>query len=172
MSEDIGKRRFREIVPPHLDDAWRLARWLVGPDDAEDVVQDAAIRALAALAGAAPAKPRAWWLAIVRNCALTHARKRRGQAFRQAGEEDADDFADPSPDAEAALIAQGEGARVREALARLPPLLREALMLREIEEMNYREIAAVTASPIGTVMSRLARARAALARLLKVDHDG
>jgi len=172
MSEDTAKRRFREIVLPHLDDAWRLARWLVGPEDAEDVVQDAAIRALGALAGAAPVKPRAWWLAVVRNTALTHARKRRGQNWNHANEEEAADAADPSPDAETALIAQGEGARVREALGRLPPLLREALMLREIEEMNYREIAAVTAAPIGTVMSRLARARAALARLLKVDHDG
>ncbi len=172
MSEDIGKRRFREIVLPHLDDGWRLARWLVGPEDAEDVVQDAAIRALATLAGAAPVKPRAWWLAVVRNTALTHARKRRGQIWNRADEEEAGDAADPSPDAEAALIAQGEGARVRDALARLPPLLREALMLREVEEMNYREIAAVTSSPIGTVMSRLARARAALTRLLKIEHAG
>jgi len=172
MSEDTAKRRFRDVVLPHLDEGWRLARWLVGPEDAEDVVQDAAIRALGALAGPAPGKPRAWWLAIVRNTALTHARKRRGQNFGRSDEADAAGAADPSPDAEAALIAQGEGARVREALARLPPLLREALMLREIEEMNYREIAAVTAAPLGTVMSRLARARAALARMLKVDHAG
>lgn len=169
MREDVTKQRFRQTVLPHLDEAWRLARGLVGPQDAEDVVQDAAIRALRAFADVSPAKPRAWWLAIVRNCALTHARKRRGQSFCLSDEDEGEWVADPAPDARAALIAKGEGMRVRDALDRLPPLLREALMLREIEELNYREIAAVTASPIGTVMSRLARARAALARMLKAS---
>lgn len=171
MDGEIAKRRFREIVPPNLDAAYRLAGWIAGPGEAEDVVQEAAIRALAALAATAPAHPRAWWLTIVRNAALSTAKRRRGQAAGRAQESEAEEAADPAPDALATLIAQGEAARVREALARLPPALRETLMLREIEDLNYREIAALTQAPMGAVMSRLARARAALAKLLGHDDD-
>lgn len=171
MDGEIAKRRFREIVPPHLDAAYRLASWIAGASEAEDVVQEAAMRALAALASAAPANPRAWWLTIVRNAALTTARKRRGQTGPQAEESEAEDAPDPAPDALAGLIAKDEALRVREALALPPPALRETLMLREIEELNYREISALTQAPMGTVMSRLTRARAALAKLLGHDDD-
>ncbi len=164
MSGEAAKRRFREIVLPHLDDAYRLAKWLVGNGaDAEDIVQEAALRALAALESTTPLKPRAWWLAIVRNAALTWLARRRPTAELD------DALVAPGPDPEAALIARDEATRLSRAMASLPASLRETLALREIEELNYREIAAATQAPLGTVMSRLARARAALAKILKAS---
>ena len=165
MSGETAKRRFREVVLPHLDDAYTLAKWLAGDGaDAEDIVQEAAIRALAALEATTPLKARAWWLAIVRNAALTFLARRRPNAL--AFVDDLDEIQADGPDPEAALIARDEGERVRRAIAHLPSPLRETLVLREIEELDYREIAAATEAPIGTVMSRLARARGALARML------
>ncbi|MDE3176189.1 MAG: sigma-70 family RNA polymerase sigma factor [Pseudomonadota bacterium] len=162
MSGEAAKRRFREIVPPHLDDAYRLAKWLAGNGvDAQDIVQEAALRALAALESTTPLHPRAWWLAIVRNAALTWL------AHRRPSVELDETLVEPGLDPEAALIARDEGERLARALASLPAALRETLALREIEELNYREIAAATRAPLGTVMSRLARARAALAKILK-----
>ena len=162
MSGEAAKRRFREIVLPHLDDAYRLAKWLAGNGaDAEDIVQEAALRALAALESTTPLKPRAWWLAIVRNAALSWIARRRPTTELD------DALAEPGPDPEAALIARDEGLRLSRAMESLPASLRETLALREIEELNYREIAAATQAPLGTVMSRLARARAALTKILK-----
>ena len=170
MTGEAARRRFREIVTPHLDDAYGLAKWLSGNgSDAEDIVQEAAIRALAALEAMAPLKPRAWWLSVVRNTALTWMQKNRPKALAFVGDGadlDALEAREGPPDPEAALITADEGERVRQAIASLPSPLRETLVLREIEDLDYREIAAVTAAPIGTVMSRLSRARAALARLL------
>jgi RNA polymerase sigma-70 factor (ECF subfamily) len=166
MTSETARLRFREVVLPHLDDGYRLAKWLSGAEaDAEDIVQDAAMRALAALEGATPLKPRAWWLAVVRNAALTYMARRRPKALRYVADLD-EDVAEDAPDPEAALIARDEGERVRRAIASLPSPLRETLVLREIEEFDYRAIAEATEAPIGTVMSRLARARAALAKLL------
>ena len=164
-SSETAKSRFRDIVLPHLDDGYALARWIVGAD-AEDVVQEAAIRALAALDATVPLRARPWWLAIVRNCALDSLRRRSRQGGAHADLEDCPEVADDAPDPERALIARDEGARVRAALDALPPLLRETLLLREVEELDYREIAAATQAPIGTVMSRLSRARAALLQKL------
>jgi RNA polymerase sigma-70 factor (ECF subfamily) len=173
MISDAARRRYQAIVPPHVDDAYALARWLSGdPADAEDIVQDAALRALNALESANVERPRAWFLRIVRNTALTWMAKNRSKSLAFAG--DADDLAaieavdladDVSP--EAILIAAEDGERVRRALAALPAALREALVLREINGLAYREIAEATETPIGTVMSRLARGRAALAKMLE-----
>jgi RNA polymerase sigma-70 factor (ECF subfamily) len=170
MAAEDAKRRFREVALPHLDDAYSLARWLSGSrTDAEDIVQEAALRALAALETTVPLKARAWWLSVVRNTALTWLQRHRPKTLAFVG--DLDDVAaleagDPAPDPEAALIASDEGERVRQAIASLPSPLRETLVLREIDELDYREIAEATEAPIGTVMSRLSRARAALARKL------
>ena len=167
MTGETAKRRFREVVLPHLDDAYALAKWLSGAGaDAEDIVQEAAIRALAALQATAPLRPRAWWLAIVRNTALTWMRRNRPMSLAFVGDiEDVEalDTGEGAPDPEAALIARDEGERVRRAIADLPSPLRETLVLREIQDLDYREIAAATEAPIGTVMSRLSRARHALA---------
>lgn len=172
MTTDRAKRRFLEVFAPHLDDAFALARWLAGSKvDAEDIVQEAAMRALEALERADVGKPRAWSLAIVRNTALSWLARRRPGALTFVGDlndlEALDTTFDPSPNAEEALISDETGARVRDAIAALPSPLRETLVMREINDMNYREIAEATDAPIGTVMSRLARARAAIARALE-----
>jgi RNA polymerase sigma factor (sigma-70 family) len=174
MISDAARRRYQAIVPPHVDDAYALARWLSGdPADAEDIVQDAALRALNALETANVERPRAWFLRIVRNTALTWMAKNRSKSLAFAGSADdlaaieAVDFAADDGSPEAILIAAEDGERVRRALAALPPPLREALVLREINGLAYREIAEATETPIGTVMSRLARGRAALAKMLE-----
>src|ERR1700742_4864655 len=89
MSGETAKRRFREVVMPHLDDAYSLAKWLSGNGaDAEDIVQEASLRALAALEAMTPLKPRAWWLGVVRNAALTFMARRRPQALKFVGDLD------------------------------------------------------------------------------------
>ena len=174
MISDAARRRYQAIGPPHVDDAYALARWLSGdPADAEDNVQEAALRALNALETANVERPRAWFLRIVRNAALTWMAKNRSKSLVFAG--GVDDLAaiepvDPAADElspEAILIAAEDGERVRRAIAALPPPLREVLTLREINGLAYREIAEATETPIGTVMSRLARARATLAKILE-----
>jgi RNA polymerase sigma factor (sigma-70 family) len=175
MISDTARRRYQAIVPPHVDDAYALARWLSGDRaDAEDIVQDAALRALNALETANVERPRAWFLRIVRNTALTWMAKNRSKSLSFAGGADdlaaiesIDFAADDEGSPEAILIAAEDGERVRRAIASLPPPLREALVLREINGLAYREIAEATETPIGTVMSRLARGRAALAKILE-----
>jgi RNA polymerase sigma-70 factor (ECF subfamily) len=174
MISDAARRRYQAIVPPHVDDAYALARWLCGdPADAKDIVQDAALRALTALETASVERSRAWFLRIVRNTALTWMAKNRSKSLAFAGGPndlaaiEPVDFADADESPEAILIAAEDGERVRRALASLPPPLREALVLREINGLAYREIAEATETPIGTVMSRLARGRAALTKILE-----
>jgi RNA polymerase sigma factor (sigma-70 family) len=157
--------RFREVVSPYLDDALSLARWLTGNrDDAEDVVQDACLRAFNALRSEAIENPRAWLLAIVRNTTFTWLAKNRpktlivtddDRVFEEARSQMNEDAHTPEAD----LIAKADAALLRDAIAALPTVFRETLVLREINGLSYREIAKVTGSPIGTVMSRLARAR-------------
>ena len=169
MTTEAASREFRDVVLPHLDEGYRLAKWLSGSGaDADDIVQEAAMRALAALEGATPLKPRAWWLAVVRNAALTWMGRNRPKALSFVADLDEDAAVD-APDPDAALISRDEGERVRRAIASLPSPLRETLVLREIEDLDYRAIAEATEAPIGTVMSRLARARAALAKRLGKD---
>lgn len=172
MTTEVAKRRFREVVLPHLDDAYGLAKWMCGnAADAEDIVQEAALRALSGLESTVPLKARAWWLAVVRNTALTWLSRNRPKALKIVGDldEEALDASDPAPNPESALIARDEGLRVRRAIAALPSPLRETLVLREIEDLDYREIAAATQAPLGTVMSRLSRAREALGKMLGKD---
>ena len=164
-SEQTGER-FREVVLPHLDDALSLARWLTGNrDDAEDVVQDVCIRALSALGTQTVGNSRAWFLAIVRNTTFTWLGKNRPKAvvvtdddrvFEEARSR-MNEESEPTP--EAALIAKADVALLQDGIAALPIAFRETLVLREINGLSYREIAEVILSPIGTVMSRLARAR-------------
>ena len=171
----IATERFRAIVPPLLDDAYTLAKWLCrNPADAEDIVQEAAIRALKALETTSVDRPKAWFLAIVRNAAITWMMRNRPKDVAYAGDAADLDALDPrlgeaAPDPEAALIALEDGERLRLAIVALPAPLRETLVLREVNGLSYRDIAEATGAPIGTVMSRLARARGALARTLKAD---
>jgi RNA polymerase sigma-70 factor (ECF subfamily) len=166
MSGLDDNARFASLVMPHIDDAYRLAYWLTGNrTDAEDVVQDASLRAFRAIRGFAGGSARAWVLSIVRNTAYSWLRKNRPAAVVTVEDLEAVELAHAKPgdpDAEtpeAALIAKTDADHLRWAIAALPPPFRETLVLRDIEGLDYREIAEATEVPIGTVMSRLARAR-------------
>jgi RNA polymerase sigma-70 factor (ECF subfamily) len=164
---DDKRSRFEALVLPHLDAAHRLACWLArSPGDADDIVQEAFMRAFRAFDTLRGPDARAWVLAIVRNCHLSAVAERRRRAHEPLTEEHE---ALPAPatgampaDPESASIERDERRRLERLIAALPEEQREVLLLREMEDMSYREIATVVQVPIGTVMSRLARARAAL----------
>ena len=158
--------RFRSIVMPHIDEAYRLAQWLTGNrTDAEDVVQDASIRAFRAIRSFAGGSARSWVLSIVRNTAYSWLRKNRPAEVVTVEDLEAVELEQANPGdrssgtPEAALIAKTDAEQLRAAIAALPAPFRETLVLRDIEGLDYREIAQATEVPIGTVMSRLARAR-------------
>ena len=166
-SEDYA--RFTSVVLPHLDAAYNLAHWLTGNHtDAEDVVQDASLRAFSAIHKFAGGNSRAWVLRIVRNTACSWLRKNRPTAVVAVEDLEAVEAAYAKPadqndeTPEAALIAKTDAEYLRTAIAALPTPFRETLVLRDIEGLDYREIAEATEVPIGTVMSRLARARGRL----------
>jgi RNA polymerase sigma factor (sigma-70 family) len=164
---DEKRARFEAEVLPHLDAAYRFARWLsYVPGDADDVVQEAVLRAFRAFDTLRGSDVKAWLLAIVRNCHYTAQKQRQRRGFVPLPEEgDADDghaMTDPAPDPLNESIRRDEQRTLERLIAALPEEHRTVLMLREIEEMDYRQIAAATGVPIGTVMSRLARSRAAL----------
>jgi RNA polymerase sigma factor (sigma-70 family) len=153
-------RRFEEAVLPHLDAAHNLARWLTRSDrDAEDVVQTAYLRALQFFDGFHGANPRAWLLAIVRNAFYTWLQQNRAQELASPFDEEVhvDDAAGRDPEAD--LLLHADRHLLRQALEALPVAYREAIVLRELEGLTYKEIAGIAGIPIGTVMSRLARAR-------------
>jgi RNA polymerase sigma-70 factor (ECF subfamily) len=159
---------FEETVLPHLDAAFNYARWLTKNDAAaEDVVQDACVRAVRYFSTRRDGDPRAWFFAIVRNA--WYSRLSRAATAMESTSLDAerDERADEALDPEALLLQQHAVARVRVALEQLPPDFREVIVLRELEGLSYKEIAAVVQVPIGTVMSRLARARERLLHQLK-----
>src|SRR3954470_19935029 len=161
---------------PHLADAFALARWITGNrTDAEDVVQDACLRAFRAIAGFAGGSSRAWTLTIVRNTAYTWMSKNRSLPLVAIDDLEAlDDMqSSQSPDQastpETDLIAKADAEQLQAAIAALPVSFRETLVLRDVQGLDYREIAEVTAVPIGTVMSRLARARRRLIKTIGAD---
>jgi RNA polymerase sigma factor (sigma-70 family) len=158
--------RFNRVVLPHLDDAHALARLITGNvTDAEDVVQDACLQAFRAILSFAGDNARAWLLTIVRHSAYRWMRKNRPQALVLVDDLDAAACAQAAiagmggKTPEAALIAKHDAARLDAALAGIPAPFRETVVLREIDGLDYRAIAQRTDVPIGTVMSRLARAR-------------
>jgi len=165
--------RFEETVLPHLDDAYTLARYLVRDEsDARDVVQDAYLRALrhfGTFRGAGAGEGRGWLLAIVRNCAHTFLRSRGADAVTTPFDEDVHSMeVVGASEAADAGVRRGEAREtVRRALERLSPEFREVIVLRELQGLSYKEIAEVTRSPVGTVMSRLARARQRLLEALE-----
>jgi RNA polymerase sigma factor (sigma-70 family) len=164
---DARRARFEAQVMPHLDAAHRFARWLSrSPGDADDIVQEALLRALRGFDALRGSDVKAWLLAIVRNCHATALQQARRRAFVPLPEEHDAEFGSatiaPTPDPESASIEGDEKRRLARMVAALSEEHREVLLLREVEDMSYRQIAAVTQLPVGTVMSRLARARAAL----------
>ncbi|ACA19118.1 RNA polymerase, sigma-24 subunit, ECF subfamily [Methylobacterium sp. 4-46] len=153
---------FDATVLPHLDAAYSLARFLArDADAAEDIVQEAMLRAFRGFDGFRGGDARAWLLAIVRNCARSWAAARPRAAAGAAEEGGPEDPWDREAETPEASLARGdEIAAVRALVAALPEPFRETLVLRELEDLSYRDVAAVTGVPVGTVMSRLARARA------------
>jgi RNA polymerase sigma-70 factor (ECF subfamily) len=168
--------QFRLLILPHMDAAYTLARYLTrDPSAAEDIVQDAFLRAFRSFEGWRGDSPKAWLLAIVRNCFLTSVGRGRDPAVPVA---DIDPLAtvlypdaNGQQDPEAIVMARREAIMLRSTVENLPEPFREALVLRELQELSYKEIATITHVPIGTVMSRLARARQMLAQLLMPDAD-
>lgn len=158
--------RFKALVLPHLDAAYNLARWLTrNAHDAEDVVQDACVRALKYFGSLEGGDGRGWFLKIVRNAFYDWVGRNRPAEIVHDENEAVDAAVDHAAvDPEQAAVRNSELRALSEAVAALPLQYREVLVLREIEELSYKEIAQVADIPIGTVMSRLARARGLLQR--------
>lgn len=161
--------RFERVVLPYLDDAYTLARYLLRDEhDAQDAVQDAALRALRYFDSYREGDARAWLLAIVRNCCMTwHRRTRMERASVSLADAELVDM-NAGRETDARAIARSERAALERAVAALPIEFREVLVLREVQELSYKEISDVVGVPIGTVMSRLARARKRVAAALGV----
>ncbi len=162
----MNKRaQFEQIALPHLDAAFNLARWLTGQQqDAEDVVQEAYLRAFKFFDSYHGGDSRIWLLTIVRNTAYTWLKRNRMQATSAEVDDELPDTEDEGP--ESHLLAEVDIQQLREALAALPVEFREVVILHDMEGLAYKEIAAVAHIPLGTVMSRLSRARARLHQML------
>jgi RNA polymerase sigma-70 factor, ECF subfamily len=176
LSDELTARRFSAMAEPHLDAAYNLARWLTrNPHDADDVVQEAYLRAFRFFDGFRGGDGRAWLLTIVRNTCYTWMKEnRRGETQLEYDEadgslqgEEAAELPLHNADPQSLLLRAADGERIEAALKRLPIEFREILVLRELEEMSYKDIAVIADLPIGTVMSRLSRARTQLRRILE-----
>lgn len=164
--------RFEQQVLPHLDAAYGLARWLTRVEhDAEDVLQEAMLRAYRYYDARSDGNVRAWLLTIVRNTFYT-LHKQTTASLQDEFDEAVHGAADGAPTPEAQLLRDADARQLRQAIELLPLELREVLVLREFEECSYKEIAEISGLKLGTVMSRLARARERLARHLCVDPQG
>lgn len=177
MTDHDARRRFELLALPHLDAAYNLARWLTGnPQDAQDVVQDACLRALRYFGGFRGEQVRPWLLQIVRHTCYTWLKENRPAEMVTV-----DDSGDPSFDGAASfaasvapaadeplavLMRNADRQLINQAISALPVAYREVLVLRELEDLPYRDIARIANLPIGTVMSRLARARRLLQQAL------
>ena len=151
---------FEQVVLPHLDAAYNLARWLTrNTQDAEDVVQEAYLRAFRFFGGFHGGNARTWLLKIVRNTCYTWLHQNRAQRSATAFDEQLHTDVAESENPETLLLRKDDGQLLNQALDELPPEFREVLVLLELEGLSYKEIAEVVGIPIGTVMSRLARAR-------------
>jgi len=162
---------------PHLDAAYRFARWLSrSPDDADDLVQDAILRAFRGFDTLRGSNVKAWLLTIVRNCHSTLLKRRQRDSLQPLPEEketqEGHSLVAEDPGPESTAILADERRSLQQVMQALPAEYREILILREMEDMEYREIAQVIGAPMGTVMSRLARARAALKKHWLLLHPG
>ena len=167
MEEQDKQARFEETIMPHLDAAYNLARWLTRNEhDAQDVVQDAFLRAFKFFGGFHGGNSRAWLLSIVRNTTYTWLQKNRRQELATVFDEEIHDIEDASTNPEVLLLKSSDHQEIMRAVEQLPVEFREVMILRELEGMSYKEIAELANVPIGTVMSRLARARKQLQQSL------
>jgi RNA polymerase sigma-70 factor, ECF subfamily len=178
LTNQTNARRFEAVILPHLNAAYNLARWLTRNNhDAEDIVQEACLRALKFFDSFRGDNGRAWLLGIVRNTSYTWLEKHRKHELNTPFDEefhsldaDCDDRPDTNPES---LLARAQDSRLlNQALEQLPVEFREMLVLRELEDLSYKEIADVAAVPIGTVMSRLARGRKLLMKHLRQTVEG
>jgi RNA polymerase sigma-70 factor, ECF subfamily len=171
-TQDLGL--VRDLTLPHLDAAYNLARWLMGNEqDAADLVHTAFLRAARYIHTYAGGNAKAWWLSIVRNCCIATLsnRSRRDVSLDAMAEDDPVQLPHTGrSDIEDTVHLSQCAALIAEHLEALPREFREVLVLREIEDCSYREIADILSVPIGTVMSRLARARSLLKKML-IDHS-
>jgi RNA polymerase sigma-70 factor (ECF subfamily) len=159
--------QFESAILPHLDAAYSLARFLVRNDqDAEDVVQEASLRAFRFFEGFRGQNSRAWFLQIVRNTAFTTLKRASGHVTDVLFDEELHTPENPDTVVASRLDQAYDRETVRAAIEELAPEFREVIILRELEEYSYKEIADIASIPVGTVMSRLARARAQLAEIL------
>lgn len=165
----FGNRRspFEQAIQPHLNAAYNLARWLTRNDqDAEDVVQDACLKAFAGWHGFRGSDCRAWLLTIVRNTCYTWLQRNRRYERALSLDEELPEISSDAFNPEAILLQNVEIETLRRAIEELPVEFREVVVLRELEDLSYKEIAEIADIPIGTVMSRLARARKRLQQSL------
>jgi RNA polymerase sigma-70 factor (ECF subfamily) len=174
------RRRFEQLVLPHLESAMNLARWIMSNhEDAKDIVQDATLRAFRSLDSLRGENARAWFLAIVRNACYTAFARSRSQREHEAFDDETaassrevlPGWSGSPPDPLTSLERQSDLELVRRLIHSLPAEYREILVLREVEEFSYKSIAEIAGLPVGTVMSRLSRARALLESKL-VNHFG
>jgi RNA polymerase sigma-70 factor (ECF subfamily) len=158
---------FEKTILPHFDAAYNLARWLTGNEhDARDMVQESCLRAFKFFGGFRGGDARSWLLTIVRNTVYSWLQRRQKGEHIFQPEEEMEKFEDVSVNPEQMFARNANIEAVRAAIARLPPEFREAVVLREMENYSYKEIADITGVQIGTVMSRLARGRRQLQRIL------
>ena len=165
MPQSALSAEFERVIIPHLDSAYNLARWLLRSDqDAQDVVHDAFLRAHRYFASFDGSDGRAWLLGIVRNACFSLLKNSKGQQTPPSEELDLQTSAEPSP--ERRMMREEDLQALRQCIEALPPEYREVLVLRELEELSYKEISATGNLAIGTVMSRLNRARVRLENCL------
>jgi RNA polymerase sigma-70 factor (ECF subfamily) len=158
---------FEKTILPHFDAAYNLARWLTGNEhDARDMVQESCLRAFKFFGGFRGGDARSWLLTIVRNTVYSWLQRRQKGEHVFQSEEEMEKFEDASVNPEQLLARSANIEAVRAAIAQLSPEFREALVLREMENYSYKEIADITGVQVGTVMSRLARGRRQLQRIL------
>jgi RNA polymerase sigma-70 factor (ECF subfamily) len=167
LPESNSAGRFEEVALRHLPAAYNLARWLVRNDqDAEDVVQEAYLRAFKFFGGYRGGESRTWLLTIVRNTCYSWLQRNRARELTDSIDEAQEDLTIDFANPELRLVRDADAQMVREALAELPLEFRDVMVMRELEELSYKEIAVIADLPIGTVMSRLARGRKRLFSLL------
>ena len=168
-SEDSSEKvaRFEAVVLPHLDAAFNLARWMTrNTTDAEDIAQEAMLRAFRFFDTFRGEDGRVWLLTIVRNTYLTWIRRQLPQQNSAEFDERLHTDIEAALTPESEFLRQATADQVRNAIEHLPPEFREVILMRELEQLSYKEIAAVTQSPLGTVMSRLSRGRSMLRQLI------
>ena len=167
MQEESKTARFEAMALPHFGAAYNLARWLVRDDrDAEDVVQEAFLRAFRFFGGYRGGDGRSWLLTIVRNTCYTWLQQNRSRVLSEPIEDKLDEIGISNDNPETRLLQTVDAQSVRQALDELPIEFREVLVMREMEELSYKQISTIADLPIGTVMSRLARGRKRLRELL------